>query len=414
MLKSENLYSRSKLLAISISRVAIGIFPMLGNLYVGRILIESEFGSYFLFYFLSTFILSFYGLNIHSGYRRHVSSKTYYVKLNGFLSAQLFLTFIAIFNTFILFFTYFLFKDTLEINSYYFLALTFFCFSSVFIAMFESFSIVTESFKFYIFNILLPVPTAWFFSIIYMQLTNNWIDRYLSYSIFLIIYLIISIFLFIKNVPIRNLISMYIKRISFKFLRISIYLLLPVLLIQALNYFDKLVIESLLNKNQFGQYSLVIQFTLIPFMAFKVIEMLYEKILFEKIFYKNYFFMLYVHILVYSLIHIIIAAAISILMPYIFDIVFLKELNIDRLSVFLATLAQMSKLAFNFLIIYLLFIRKQNYAITHACLFFLLWILAILISDSANQYLVLSILFTYLSVGIIMFTAKKKSYTQNV
>ena len=395
--------SKYNLIVISSIRVLIGLFPVVGNLYIGRFLNEQDFGDYFLFYFLATLVMSFYGLNIHSGYRRYVASKSEKIKLIGFVSSLFYLTIIAICNTGLMLIIILFFQELIPVGKNYILAIALFCYASVCISMFESFSIMTESLKFFVVTVIFPVILAWFFSVLYLQYTEIWLNRYLSFSIFIIFYLFFFLIYHHSKFVYFSRYFDYVMLLGQKFLKISIFLVLPGLMLQGFNYFDKLILDSYLEDFEFGQTSLVLQAAMLPFMAFKVIEMIYEKTMFAK--YSQYVESrkLCFHFLIYVITQFFVAVLLVFLMYIIFEIIYLKQLAIDESTVFLLSLLQLSKLSFNLLIIFLLLTGKQKYALVHSLLFVLMWLLSIYFANSVEQYIGYTIAVTYASVVLLMF-----------
>ena len=396
------LSSKKNLIFISSLRILIGIFPIVGNLYVGRFLNEEDFGDYFLFYFLANLFLNFYGLNVHSAYRRNNASKSEKIKIYGFISSLFYLTLIAICNTVVIFSVYYFFLDLISVEEKYIWTIAFFCYASVFLSMFESLSILRESFKFLIITVIFPVILSWIFSIFFLQYTEMWLDRYLSFSIFIIFYLLV--FLFYRRSEFTTFIKHfdYIIKKGRKFLEVSISLVIPIFLIAGFNYFDKLILDLYLDDFEFGQTSLVLQFAMIPFMAFKVIEMIYEKIMFEKYSQLQIPRRIWFHFTSYTLMQFLAALLLIFLMQVVFDFIYLKQLTLDGSTIFLLSLLQMSKLSLNFLIIFFLLTGKQNYALGHVFLFFTMWGVSIVLADTMQQYIGYTIVVTYVSVVLAM------------
>ena len=398
----------NKLLFISFSRVLIGIFPFLGSLYIGRILNEEQFGSYYLFYLLSTFLLTFFAFNVHIGYRRHTSSKSYKVKYLGFLSSQIYLSYIFLINILLTVLFYFSLSGFHNLSPEYLFFLILFCYTSVFLSMYESFSIVTESVKVFITNIIIPILLAWAVSLFIVEQSKDWIDRYKYFSFTILAFSYISL-LFSKDIfQLTRRQRAYVLLIGKKYFRISLHLVLPVLAIQGFNYFDKLVLKNYLDELSFGQFSLALQLSLIPFMAFKVLELLYEKSLFSNPNANQKKTKFIWHLNIYIASQIIFSIFLMLFMPIFFSILYSKTLILDSYSVFLLSLLQLSKLSFSFLIIYLLLFKEQSKAINNCFILLVLWGISIYLSSSVIQYMIFTVLSTYASVIIVMMYSMKK------
>ena len=193
-----------------------------------------------------------------------------------------------------------------------------------------------------------------------------------------------------------------------KYFRISLHLVLPVLAIQGFNYFDKLVLKNYLDELSFGQFSLALQLSLIPFMAFKVLELLYEKSLFSNPNANQKKTKFIWHLNIYIASQIIFSIFLMLFMPIFFSILYSKTLILDSYSVFLLSLLQLSKLSFSFLIIYLLLFKEQSKAINNCFILLVLWGISIYLSSSVIQYMIFTVLSTYASVIIVMMYSMKK------